>query len=418
MYKNNALKNHPLKQYFIPLLIIKLFGAIFAGLIYELYYGGGEWDTFTFHSTGKVIIEAFKNDISEGFQILFLKNGEYRPELMHHIAKFYSFYFKEESAFFIGKISAIIGMFTFNSYLTIACTFATFSFIGNWCILVTYKKAYPNMSKKVISALLYIPSVIFWGSGLFKDTISFACLGILFYLFYQLFVEKKKIISSSILIFISSYILFIVKEYVFLSLIPALAIMIYKNYASKIKNNFLKKIILPSILLLTITFTFVSLQNGMLNNQLDVQKTINSIQDMQVWHRQVSSENKVYSLGEYDPSIIGITKKVIPAIIVALFRPFIWEASGAMMLLSGLENLFFLYLFILLIFKVNFIKIYRYISSDPLLIFSFYFTILLGFIVGFTSYNFGALVRYKIPILPFFSASIFILLHKTKSHKA
>jgi len=36
------------------------------------------------------------------------------------------------------------------------------------------------------------------------------------------------------------------------------------------------------------------------------------------------------------------------------------------------------------------------------------FSIVFGFAVGFTSYNFGALARYKIPVMPFFS---FLLLH-------
>jgi hypothetical protein len=38
--------------------------------------------------------------------------------------------------------------------------------------------------------------------------------------------------------------------------------------------------------------------------------------------------------------------------------------------------------------------------------------LLFAFAVGFTSYNFGALVRYKIPMMPFYYIALFILTDK------
>jgi hypothetical protein len=37
-----------------------------------------------------------------------------------------------------------------------------------------------------------------------------------------------------------------------------------------------------------------------------------------------------------------------------------------------------------------------------------------AFSVGFTSYNFGSLVRYKIPLMPFYYIALFILADKEK----
>jgi hypothetical protein len=37
------------------------------------------------------------------------------------------------------------------------------------------------------------------------------------------------------------------------------------------------------------------------------------------------------------------------------------------------------------------------------------FSVIFAFAVGFTSFNFGALARYKIPFMPFYFIALFIL---------
>ena len=55
--------------------------------------------------------------------------------------------------------------------------------------------------------------------------------------------------------------------------------------------------------------------------------------------------------------------------------------------------------------------------KDPMLIFAFSFIIIFGFGVGLASANFGALVRYKIPLLPLFVAGLIVLFEKHKTTK-
>jgi len=63
--------------------------------------------------------------------------------------------------------------------------------------------------------------------------------------------------------------------------------------------------------------------------------------------------------------------------------------------------------------KVGFFKSFKIIFSDPVLIFCFVFSILFAGIVGMTTTNFGALVRYKIPCLAFYLMMIFIVMDKS-----
>jgi ABC-type sulfate transport system permease component len=103
------------------------------------------------------------------------------------------------------------------------------------------------------------------------------------------------------------------------------------------------------------------------------------------------------------------------AVVVTLYRPFIWESRKVIILFSAMESMIFLYL-TLLVFYRNGIKTFRKIFSDPTLFFCLVLTLIFAFAVGISSYNFGALSRYKIPCMPFFGAFLVILLYKGREH--
>ena len=119
-------------------------------------------------------------------------------------------------------------------------------------------------------------------------------------------------------------------------------------------------------------------------------------------------EGSGYSIGDGDFSQLGMASLVIPAINVTLFRPYLWEANSALMLLSALEATFFLFLFLKVLLKLGAIGFFNRIIKSPLLSCLILFTVLFAFGIGAVTFNFGALVRYKIPILSPFIISLLI----------
>ena len=119
------------------------------------------------------------------------------------------------------------------------------------------------------------------------------------------------------------------------------------------------------------------------------------------------AQNKLYTgyrydLGITDYSTTGMLLASPMAIITAFFRPFLWEANSAFLLISGLEGLillFFVFRFFFL--NGNFLKHIAFIRSQEFLVFSIIFVLLLGFFVGFTSGLFNVLVRFKAPLMVF-----------------
>jgi hypothetical protein len=59
----------------------------------------------------------------------------------------------------------------------------------------------------------------------------------------------------------------------------------------------------------------------------------------------------------------------------------------------------------------------RFVKNEPFLLFAIMFTILLAYMVGFTTILFGALVRFRTPFLPFFVSFIVISAGKIKQRK-
>jgi hypothetical protein len=86
------------------------------------------------------------------------------------------------------------------------------------------------------------------------------------------------------------------------------------------------------------------------------------------------------------------------------------------MMLSAIESLILLYFtFRMLPFILgNPLRFLTLLSDNPPLVFSIVFTLIFAFSVGFTSYNFGALSRYRIPFLPFYFMFVTVLYEKLK----
>jgi hypothetical protein len=109
-----------------------------------------------------------------------------------------------------------------------------------------------------------------------------------------------------------------------------------------------------------------------------------------------------YDLGIEDYSLFGMIRATPIAIITAFYRPFLWEANSAFLLISGLESLLLLTLTIkFFFFSGSLKKQLSFVFSQEFLTFAILFTLLLGFFIGFTSGLFNVLVRFKAPIMVF-----------------
>ena len=120
-------KNHPWRKYFIPALTLKIIGAIFIGLIYSLYYKGG--DTYYFYYHSQIINSALDESFTKWVNLLFhippMKDGDY----FNYISQME--WYEDAASYTIASITAFVCVFTLNTYLPAAIIFAAISFTGS-----------------------------------------------------------------------------------------------------------------------------------------------------------------------------------------------------------------------------------------------------------------------------------------------
>jgi hypothetical protein len=123
-----------------------------------------------------------------------------------------------------------------------------------------------------------------------------------------------------------------------------------------------------------------------------------------------------YSLGELDDSFTGMVALAPGAINVSLFRPYLWEVKNPLMLLSALESFALLILTVYILFKKRMLFFRAF--GDPNVLFCAVLSITFAFAVGISTFNFGTLARYKIPLLPFYSLALILIYFYQRPERA
>jgi hypothetical protein len=313
----------------------------------------------------------------------------------------------------VSVIGAILGLLNGTTYLPISLLFAYFSFTGVWAMYRTFVNLYPKLHKELAIAFLFIPSTFVWGSAMFKDTICMFGLGWMVYCTFRIFVNKDFSLKNLFMLALSFYLIAVVKIYILLAFLPALGLWLLLSYSRKIEQGSLR--ILANILFVIIIisgFLFFSQRFANEMNKYSLENVAETAASTRGWIAYKSGdEGSAYDLGDFDPSLLGMLSKFPQAVAVTFFRPFIWEANKVIVFLSALEALVFIY-FTLKVIVVRKTKIFSLIGKDPNLMFFLVFSLIFAFAVGISSYNFGALSRYKIPCLPFYAALLVVLLYK------
>ncbi|PZR40099.1 MAG: hypothetical protein DI538_05025 [Azospira oryzae] len=392
------------RKYFFPALTVKLIGALAVGFIYQFYYGGG--DTFNYHTYGsRIIWEAFMQNPLDGFKLIINNND---PELYRYTSQIE--FFLDPSSYFIVRLAALFDILTFSSYSATAVLFAFSSFIGIWFFFLSFYELFPHLHRRIAICSFFIPSVFFWGSGLLKDTIIMACLGIATYWVKRIFIDKRVSISGPIILIICLFIMFSVKKYVLLCFVPASLFWVYAGNLSMIRSMGLRILLLPFIIGISVFSGFYAMKKiGESDPKYALDKLAETarITAYDIGFYSGRDAGSGYTLGEMDGTFGGMLKLAPQAINVSLFRPYLWEVRNPLMLLSAMEAFSLFLIFVFLLFR----KPRNFFSSlgNPNVLFCFVFSIAFAFAVGVSTYNFGTLSRYKIPLLPFFAMGLVLV---------
>ncbi len=403
------IRTNPEYKYFIMGLIVRIVGSIGLGLIYFFYYKGG--DTTNYHESASAYASLFFKDQSD-FWVAWLGNpkGHYFP---FDDATGYPVYTGRDShAYFVVRLLIPIVVLGFHSYFVSAILVACFTYSGMWKLYQTFLLEFPDLKRELAIAVLFIPSCVFWGSGLMKDSFTLSAVGWFTYAFYHFFIKKERKLSFILALLLSTFVILAIKPYILFALLPGSILWLSNNLVKKINHGFVRLIATPVILALGGIAGYLALYQmgdnlGQYKLENVLEKAVVTQQDMKADHYG----GKTYNIGEFDASFGGILAVAPMAIFSGIFRPGLWDVKNVVMLISAMENTYLLILTLFLLIRLKFFGFFNLIRKNPMLLFCMLFSLFFAFSVGLTVANFGSLVRLRIPELPFFVAGIFMLRH-------
>jgi hypothetical protein len=381
-------------RYYVSALMVKMIGSIGVCLIYVYYYRGG--DTLAYYKDAGTMTKFFvKEPIQAIRATLFDLDNESLSSFDSQTG--IPIFFYDRHAFAVVRLTWFFYIMSFTSYIGQAMLLSLFCFPAIWRLYQTMIYEFPKLEKQMAFAVLFVPSVVFWGSGLLKDTITFAAVCLITSSLHQLVKMKKSYLMNSFLIIFGAYLLILVKPYILFALMPGSALWVGGIVISGVKNSLLKKTLTPFFILISIGSAYGLLK--VMGDTLGDYRVENVLMKAAVTQQDLKQDyygGSSFDIGSFDPTIGGILRKAPAAINAALFRPYIWEARNPAMIMSALENIILLVMTFYFLWKLRVINLFRLMFQHHFLFFSLSFSIFFAFSIGLTTSNFGSMVRYNI----------------------
>jgi len=380
--QRKRIEQNPLYSFYVWGLFAKIAGGLALALIYMYNWSGG--DTTSYFESCMAMKNILLTSPVDWFVNEFGKNSQEHFSLFSYDLGYpLQYMYSDPKTYMVIRLVNPLLLFSFSSYMITTVLMAWFTYAGIWRLFLVFSSYYPNRKNLFALAILFFPSVLFWGSGILKDSITLSCTGWVVYCIYKVFVIKEKRIRYSIILGIALFIIFSIKPYIIFALIPGSIMWISSNRIATIKNAAFKFLVIPVILIGSIGGgTFILSFFGESMGKFSLDKITTTLVVTQNDLKQSYYHGHSFDIGLSDLSASGLLKKAPAAILAGLYRPFLWESGNAVMFIAGLENTLIVILTISSIFRTSLPAFFRKLLQEPLLFFCLSFSIFFAFSVG------------------------------------
>lgn len=384
-----------IKKYLLPAFILKLTGGILLGIYYRYYFGGG--DAQLFQNQSDYVTEFGR--VSPASYLRLLLTREYASETLRTTMIYYWY----SNSYFMVMLLSVLNFLTGNSFYLNSLYFSFFGFWGLWQLVKVLTLIYPQLSGAAIFSFLFLPSVVFWTSGISKETIYLGSLGWLIAVALRLgYGFSGRVWADLLALFLAGFLLWKIKFYfaaLVFSLLLSYTLVIYLNRKARIIQITAFKWLLFGFLVIVAGF-LVSKGNGVLNIDYFVAQLLQNNKVL----AERSSGKPIVVIPDLKPNLISFIQNSPAAISHTFMRPFIWEGNHFFYRIAGLENLFLLLLSLLTLYRF-FRNFPRHLNLGLLVV--LLYVVIIAAILGLSTPNIGSLNRYRTAVLPFF---VFLLL--------
>lgn len=371
------------KRVFWLALSFRVAGGVALGLLYFYHYAVG--DTLSYWEDGNRLMSAFFE--SPGSVVQFYWEDSAAPEIINALQQ------QTPRSIFFVKICGLLAGITGGNYWIMATWLSLLSFAGSWFLFERLARFFPEATSAAAVSLLFIPSVVFWSSGLIKESLGMAALSVLAAGSLSIAKGQRVSVAEGLLIVVSLWVGWNLKYYwigIFLpSVFPVLAVgLIVRKFPAVSRFDGVLWALLFGVFLFVATNTH---PNFYASRFLEV------IYHNNLEFTRMSAPPRIVQYLNLEPEVVSVMMNAPAALLAGLFRPFVWEAFNALSWLAALENMLILILVVQALASVKHV----FLSGQRMLLLSaLTYVLLLITFLALSTPNFGTLSRYRIGALP------------------
>lgn len=347
------------RVYAITGLISRILAGFALGIVYSSWYHTG--DTWYYFTITQNLITAKVNPFGD----------------INLVADTASILESQTRIIWMLRFTWLVNWVSFGSYWVVSMFYSVISFISFWYFFKVLSSAYPARKFVLFIALFLWPSVIFWSSGLSKESLALASMA---YLAASIWKGKSWRWYHVLWAVLSLLILWELRYFYFILFVPFVLLLLFFQFFQPTVKKIAAIITGIGLLTLTISYLHPNLHYSRISEVI-----ITHYNDF----ISISKQENIIQLGEIKTTM-DMIKNVPSALFQGLTRPYLWEAGTWPKKIAALDTILLVGLLFYHLLKRKRIKL------DIVLI--LVFAMLLLTILTISVPNIGSLVRYRVAV--------------------
>jgi hypothetical protein len=292
-------------------------------------------------------------------------------------------------------VAAFLNMVVGESLYAICIAIAVVGFVGRVWLFAWVRRIWPDQARRLAYAVFFLPSTIFWSAALLKEGIAMPGLCFSSGAVFGMLALRRAHPVLLVVAVLGAVVMGLTKPYL---LVPfAVSTAVGTLIRSRTTLASVPVVVLVAVGLVGIGFVFP-------------RYALSSV---------VESAEELRSLGQshaggstFSVPSGGLATLVPLGMITALLRPFFFEASSVLLLLSAAEMTLIAWILARVLRRPR--LVWSALRRSWLFASSVAFVVVFSVALGLSTTNLGTLARYRAPMMPFYGIVLVAVLSSTQ----
>lgn len=295
-----------------------------------------------------------------------------------------------------------------SGLLLVSSVYASFAMVGTVLLYRTARRWFPQVQVWHLAiATMMVPTVLFWTGGILKEALTMGGLGMTLWGAHGLVIRVRPV-AALVTLGGGLLMVYLSKPFFLVALVAALAAWLSSSLVRRTGARFTPlQLMLVGAAAVGAVFVL-----GEFSGRFSVSTLIEQTARLQELGRNNVGGSTFVLVENSSRSLTGQLAYSPLALFTALYRPLLFEARSAPMLVNALESTAFAVLTVVALRAAAVRGALSRALASPWLQFCVVFVLLSAVGIGLATHNLGTLSRYRVPFVPVWMMSL-MAIHAT-----